>query len=68
VLSRVLWRLITPRQLRRVTLVILVSWLAAAYLHHSGTMAHVRDQLPRQVPNIEMPTAPAFAPRYSGGY
>jgi hypothetical protein len=49
-LSRLVWRLITPRQLRRTTLVILLMWTALAFAHHDGTF-QLGDQFhtPHQV-------------------
>lgn len=64
-LRRLLWRIITPRQLRRVTLVALLVWLGAAYLHQDGAVERVREQLPQQVHfDINPPHLPTFAPPY----
>lgn len=72
-LTRLLWRLVTPRKLRRVTLVALLMWLGVAYVHDSGTASRVREQLPRQV-QIEgpvlhnVPRLPTLAPRNGDGF
>lgn len=48
-LSRLLWKIITPRQLRRITLVTLLVWTAAAFADHRGTFDDMAEHLPRQV-------------------
>lgn len=35
-LGRIFWRLVTPRQLRRWTLALLVVWIAAAVANQHG--------------------------------
>ncbi|BBY54186.1 hypothetical protein H7J07_06100 [Mycobacterium koreense] len=48
-LARLLWRVVTPRQLRRAALVVLLVWLGFDYLHSNGTIDQLREDLPSQV-------------------
>lgn len=67
-LRRLLWRVITPRKLRRVTLLVLLAWLGVSYLHQGGTVQRVREQVPEQIHfDISVPRLPTFAPPYGEG-
>ncbi|MFV8246672.1 MULTISPECIES: hypothetical protein [Mycobacteriaceae] len=45
-----LWRLATPRQWRRRSLVLLLVWIAVAFAHHEGVLADAGElRLPREV-------------------
>jgi hypothetical protein len=35
---RLLWRLTTPRRLRRNTLIVLLAWTAVAFAHQNGLL------------------------------
>lgn len=48
-LSRLFWKVITPRQLRRTTLAILLVWTVAAFADHHGIFDGVPENLPRQI-------------------
>lgn len=64
---RLLWRLTTPRRLRRTTLVALLLWTAVALAHQSGLFGGVGDSLPEvrvpvQAPARWLPAAADAAP------
>jgi len=42
----VIWRLITPRQLRRWTLAVLVAWLVTAVSYQNGVLSPAEPQAP----------------------
>lgn len=48
-LSRIFWRIITPRQLRRVTLAFLLVWAAVSFADYNGTLDGVDERLPSQI-------------------
>lgn len=49
-LSRLLWRITTPRALRRRTLAVLVAWLAVASAHQHGMFGESQED--GQVPVV----------------
>lgn len=50
-MSRLLWLLVTPRQLRRSSLAVLVVWTVVAFIHQNSPFdGEHRFNLPRQVP------------------
>lgn len=49
-LSRLAWRLVTPRQARRISLVFLLVWSVAAFIHDDGVAAaRYMPDLPKQL-------------------
>lgn len=51
-LSRLFWRMITPHQLRRGTLIVLLAWLMVAVAYQNGTIPRANEpgaQLPVSV-------------------
>ena len=49
-MSRLLWWLITPRQLRRSGFIVLLAWLAVAFAYQDGTVP--RHPAPVQLPSL----------------
>ena len=48
--SRLLWRVVTPRQIRRASLLVLLAWFAVALAYQNGFLPQPdTDQLPLQV-------------------
>lgn len=45
-LGRLLWRLITPRQLRKGTLIVLLAWLMIALAYQNGVIPRADDARP----------------------
>ncbi len=41
-----IWRLTTPRRLRRWTLALLVAWLVTAVAYHNGDLSPATRELP----------------------
>lgn len=65
---KLLWRLVTPRQLRFAVLVVLLVWFAIDIAHHSGVFDMLIELLTGAAPHVpgqprQIPTAAAASLR-----